>query len=281
MTDTDRSLKTAILDWRQQQAVKKFGCLFVRRLGAKFLISDEIVDHLVACAHARKPLSNVEQLYQQTKWRREWIEELGTSLLKVIHTFFPQAVASTSAASTPAAATTSTAPSDAPPEDPAPDKIGVKRKKRCGNCGMEGHIRTNSNCPINIAERARALGSAPVHPVPLAETAPITAAPPHPRPRPVSLSTQPSVPKATTPLAQPCPRPRPIPFSAPPPRDVPTLALPTAPVFAPTPAPLPHIYQQMLAQPFAYPVLPPVAFRLPPQAGPSNPSSPHYLPPSS
>jgi hypothetical protein len=83
-------LKTALFDWQRQHAVAKFGNLVVRRLGAKLLISDEIVEHLVTCAHSGTQLSNIDHLITETKWRRDWAKEFGESLLKIIHSHFPQ-----------------------------------------------------------------------------------------------------------------------------------------------------------------------------------------------
>ena len=68
----------------------KFGNLVVRRLGAKLLISDEIIEHLVTCAHSEIRLSTIEHLITETKWRKDWAKEFGELLLKVIHSHFPQ-----------------------------------------------------------------------------------------------------------------------------------------------------------------------------------------------
>ncbi|KAF8057359.1 P-loop containing nucleoside triphosphate hydrolase protein [Lyophyllum atratum] len=56
MTTTHYAFKRAIFDWRKERAVAKFGELVVRRLGAKMLSADELVDRIVECAPAQKPL---------------------------------------------------------------------------------------------------------------------------------------------------------------------------------------------------------------------------------
>jgi hypothetical protein len=126
MTATSNNLKMAIFDWRRQHATEKFGNLVVRRLGVKLLISDEIIERLIACVHSQTRLSNIEHLITETKWRRDWAEELGESLLKIIHSHFPQLAI---------------APSTS---DVAPPVVGHngKRKPRCSKCKVEGHIST-------------------------------------------------------------------------------------------------------------------------------------------
>lgn len=131
---TDNSLKTALFDWRHHHAVVKFGNLVVRRLGAKLLISDEIIERLVTCAHSEIRLSTVEHLITETKWRKDWAEEFGESLLKVIHSHFPQLKAL--AIATP----TSDTGTAQPDVIQSADQNNGKRKYRCSKCKGEGHI---------------------------------------------------------------------------------------------------------------------------------------------
>jgi hypothetical protein len=128
MTATSNNLKTAIFDWWRRHAIEKFGNLVVRRLGAKLLISDEIVERLIACAHSQTRLSTIEHLITETKWRRDWAEELGESLLKIVHSHFPQL-----------AIATSTSEADAI-QLPDQNVNSGKRKSRCSKCKAEGHI---------------------------------------------------------------------------------------------------------------------------------------------
>ena len=132
MTATSNNLKTAIFDWRRRHAIEKFGNLVVRRLGAKLLISDEIVEHLIACAHSQTRLSTIEHLITETKWRRDWAEEFGESLLKIIHSHFPHlAIATSTSDMTPVADVA---------QPPVQDGNNGKRKSRCSKCKSEGHI---------------------------------------------------------------------------------------------------------------------------------------------
>ncbi|KAF8237301.1 hypothetical protein L208DRAFT_1248251 [Tricholoma matsutake] len=126
MTAMSNNLKMEIFDWRCQHATEKFGNLVVCRLGAKLLISNEIVKCLIACAHSQTWLSTIEHLIMETKWRRDWAEELGESLLKIIHSHFPQLVI---AAST----------SDVI-QLPDQNVKNGKQKSQCSKYKAEGHI---------------------------------------------------------------------------------------------------------------------------------------------
>ncbi|KAF8220701.1 hypothetical protein L208DRAFT_1062421, partial [Tricholoma matsutake] len=127
MTATSNNLKMEIFDWRRRHATEKFRNLVVHRLGAKLLISDEIVEHFIACAHSQTRLLTIEHLIMETKWRRDWAEELGESL-KIIHSHFPQLVI---AAST----------SDVV-QLPDQNVNNGKQKSQCSKCKAEGHIST-------------------------------------------------------------------------------------------------------------------------------------------
>ena len=136
MTATSNNLKTAIFDWRRRHAIEKFGNLVVRRLGAKLLISDEIVERLIACAHSHSRLSTIEHLITETKWRRDWAEELGESLLEIVHSHFPSpqlAIATSTSDMTPLADVV---------QLPDQNVNNSKRKSRCSKCKAEGHIST-------------------------------------------------------------------------------------------------------------------------------------------
>ncbi|KAF5381314.1 hypothetical protein D9615_008286 [Tricholomella constricta] len=171
MTTISRDLKTALLDWRLEEANKKFGTLVVLRLGAKLLISDETLDRLIICAPRHK-VSTIEQLVRETGWKKDWAEELGVSLIEIIHKYFPPV---------PIKPTNVLTPSDGQVVA-GPNK---RKSPRCSNCGAEGHIKTNSNCPMRVAERAGALRAQTIIRPPTVdepENIPPHATPPRPRP---------------------------------------------------------------------------------------------------
>ena len=67
MSTTSNNLKMAIFNWQCQHAIEKFRNLVVHRLGAKLIISDEIIKCLIACAHSQTWLSTIEHLIMKTK----------------------------------------------------------------------------------------------------------------------------------------------------------------------------------------------------------------------
>jgi hypothetical protein len=122
MTTSDLELKRAILEWRQQQMVAKFGALLARKYGAKYLLSEDLVQRIVDCAHASK-ITSVESIEKETHWNGA--KEHGILLLAVIKAHVPacpQPPAGNSLAS--GVASTNRAP----------------KKHRCGRCNGEGHI---------------------------------------------------------------------------------------------------------------------------------------------
>ena len=71
-----------------------FGESVVERLGAKLLLPDEVVEHLIACSQAFK-ITTVSNITKEMGWTNEdnWVEKLGESLLAILHEHFllPQA----------------------------------------------------------------------------------------------------------------------------------------------------------------------------------------------
>lgn len=90
MTPTDERLRDALLAWRHEQALKRFGPFVVNSFGAKIILSDEVLGRLVACAQAFK-LSIVPDITRETGWAKEksWVDDLGDSLLQLIHEYYP------------------------------------------------------------------------------------------------------------------------------------------------------------------------------------------------
>jgi hypothetical protein len=118
MTQAHHELKTAIISWRAENAIKKFGTILIRTYGAKLFMPDDYVDRIIICVQAGKIL-DIAQLVKETGWRSDWAEEYGDSLLTVIQGSTP----------TPALASLS---------EPGP---AVRRRKpTCKKCNQEGHI---------------------------------------------------------------------------------------------------------------------------------------------
>lgn len=88
MSTTSHNLKTALFDWRDENALVKFNPSVVATLGSCLLLSDEIILRIIDCAQAFK-LTTIADLIKETGWREDWAEDLGGSLLSVVHKYWP------------------------------------------------------------------------------------------------------------------------------------------------------------------------------------------------
>ncbi|KAF8900873.1 hypothetical protein CPB84DRAFT_1624472, partial [Gymnopilus junonius] len=84
MDTTHIGLKKALHAWCHDQAVLKYTQSIVRIYGGKLVLPDEIVDHLISCTHAHK-LDTVLHLLKEMDLSADWVNELGESVLAVIH----------------------------------------------------------------------------------------------------------------------------------------------------------------------------------------------------
>jgi hypothetical protein len=124
MTPSDIKLKHALLQWRQEQMVAKFGPLLARKYGARYLLADELVQRIVDCVHGSK-ITSVEGIERETHWNGA--KEHGLSLWAVI-----KANASIPTPSEPS--------TDSLPTRGATSADQAPRKRKCGKCNGEGHI---------------------------------------------------------------------------------------------------------------------------------------------
>jgi hypothetical protein len=83
-----KQLQVDLFDWRDEKAITKFPQAHVKDFGGGLLLSDQHIQHILQCASCHK-LSNIEALLKETHWRKDWADELGESLLSVIHKHYP------------------------------------------------------------------------------------------------------------------------------------------------------------------------------------------------
>lgn len=88
MTDTSRQLQIDLFNWCDENTNTKFSQAHVEDFGGGLLLSDQHVERILQCAASQK-LPNIEALIRETHWRRDWAEELGESLLSVVHKNYP------------------------------------------------------------------------------------------------------------------------------------------------------------------------------------------------
>jgi hypothetical protein len=120
MTETCQKLQIDLFDWRDEKAITKFPQAHVKDFGGGLLLSDQNIQRILQCASSYK-LSNVEALLKETNWRKDWADELGESLLSVIHTHYP-----------PPSIPSSTEPTAGPSR-------ATRGPMKCSKCHETGH----------------------------------------------------------------------------------------------------------------------------------------------
>lgn len=121
MMTAHQDLRLALFKWRDENALEMFPEATIREFGSDLFLSNDLVGRIVDCAHAGK-LSNCDDLYKETKWRRDWVDEFGNSLLAVVGTFSSSQPSST-----------------ADVEDGLPSTSATRQQRTCGACGKPGH----------------------------------------------------------------------------------------------------------------------------------------------
>lgn len=119
MTETGQKLQIDLFDWRDEKAITKFPQAQVEDFGGGLLLSDQHIQRILQCASNQK-LSNVEALLKETNWRKDWADELGESLLSVIHKHYPP-------------------PSLVPSEPTAGPSRATRGPMKCSKCHETGH----------------------------------------------------------------------------------------------------------------------------------------------
>lgn len=78
-TPTTRDLRAALVEWRKQAAVEKLGKMVFQQFGPIVLLSDRILDRLVACAQARK-ISTPQCIRRETHWKPDLVAAYGPAI---------------------------------------------------------------------------------------------------------------------------------------------------------------------------------------------------------
>ena len=72
MDGNNKKVKEALLAWHHQQALKKLGSVLLWQHGAKYLMGEKTIDHLVACIHMHK-IKTICDICKETGWRELWV----------------------------------------------------------------------------------------------------------------------------------------------------------------------------------------------------------------
>ena len=121
MDEISERLQIDLFHWRDVKAISKFSQAHVKDFGGGILLSDQHVHRIFQCASCHK-LLNIEALLKETHWRKDWADELGESLLSVIHKHYPP----------PSVLSTSTEPTVGPSRGP-------RGPMKCSKCHEIGH----------------------------------------------------------------------------------------------------------------------------------------------
>ena len=135
MAPSPQKLKEKLLQWRYETAVRCSNDGRVAMFGTTWIMSDDVLDHLVTCAVEGR-LQTIQDLQREAHgWPADKKRDLAESFMAAIH-----------AASAPPAPGTS---------NPSPPNAGdsKSRKRRapvCAVCNMRGH---SSMCTVRIPLR--------------------------------------------------------------------------------------------------------------------------------
>lgn len=137
MDPSHRDLRTALVNWREETALRLLKPVLLQTYGAKVFMSDEIIDRLVVCAPTHKLTSPLD-IVKETGWRKDWAEKHGDALISTIHTHFPLPVALPAAPLSDLPLNSSVA---------GPTTTRKRRTVRCSKCNEEGHNSKYINRP--------------------------------------------------------------------------------------------------------------------------------------
>ena len=90
--DHNHCFKDELFKWWKEKALAKFGTCYFNTIGTNVLISDNIIDQIVACTHWQK-IKTINNVKREMGWcnQSSWVLELGDSLMEIIMKHLPPA----------------------------------------------------------------------------------------------------------------------------------------------------------------------------------------------
>jgi hypothetical protein len=82
------ALGEAVYNWRESQAVEILGEGVVERLGVELVMSEDVIERVLACWNFKK-ITEVSHFRRETTWPEEWVEKCGQSLIDLLATYSP------------------------------------------------------------------------------------------------------------------------------------------------------------------------------------------------
>ncbi len=127
MTDSDKALRKALFQWRDETAKAQLG--EYEEYGGDILMHYRVIERVVELASVDK-LKTVKNLQEQTSWA--WVPEYGEEVLALIHEHIAQRGIQHD----------STVPADESVQDVPPAPRRVRASPTCSACGEVGHRST-------------------------------------------------------------------------------------------------------------------------------------------
>ncbi|KAF7348212.1 p-loop containing nucleoside triphosphate hydrolase protein [Mycena sanguinolenta] len=181
----DMNLRDALHAFRRAATITKYSRVVLKDSGPGVVMSNEILERIVDCAHHFK-IQSVEQLTRETRWA--FASEFGMAVVDLIkeHRPWPEP---------PPAPETSTplAPRNNNDETPTGRSIQVRK---CSKCQASDHIASNRKCPFHPHHQSTSESALPAPVIPhhidqnaIPPTPPSELTPaPQPVPRPLLWS---------------------------------------------------------------------------------------------
>ncbi|KAF7338859.1 p-loop containing nucleoside triphosphate hydrolase protein [Mycena sanguinolenta] len=179
----DMNLRDALHAFRRAATITKYSRAVLRDSGPGVVMSNEILERIVDCAHHFK-IQSVEQLTRETRWA--FASEFGMAVVDLIkeHRPWPEP---------PPAPETSTplAPRNNNDETPTGRSIQVRK---CSKCQASDHIASNRKCPFHPHHQSTSESALPAPVIPhhidqnaIPPSTPFSELTPAPRPVPRPL----------------------------------------------------------------------------------------------
>ena len=131
VTEDVITFRRALYAWRLETAEAKYGAHIVTIYGSHMVMSDAMIDRVIACAKAGK-LPTVQHLVKETGWREDLANRYGESLLTVVCRHCDKKKTTTA---------NSNGENVNPVTGEVPSTSAATRVMHCSACGKPGHNR--------------------------------------------------------------------------------------------------------------------------------------------
>lgn len=150
-TPTTSALRKALFKWRDECTVNVFNSTIFSDYSGHLILPLTILNRIVDCAQAGK-LASLDNLKREITWKGDYFDQYGSTLLDIVHAYYPLPIASAPLAPSSSTGATSTAQGNdtaphggelAPIQAAAPGSTArvIRKGPTCGACHRLGHTR--------------------------------------------------------------------------------------------------------------------------------------------